>query len=192
MEKHFSIIGGFFLRTLLLLIPMLALWYWAREWVVAPPAWLAGKALQFQFPSWVLGIEREGLHHVLLTNLKVVTPNRQVGELTPEIRALSYCYGSALLPALLLGGQARKLWSIEVRYELPHSGPFAYQGVLCLTLGGVEFQRPINFDDGRDLAVDLAETHALTETLDHQLADDAARTQMLGRADAFLKTALGL
>ena len=110
MEKHFSIIGGFFLRTVLLLIPMLALWYWAREWVVAPPAWLAGKALQFQFPSWVLGIEREGLHHVLLTNLKVVTPNRQVGELTPEIRALSYCYGSALLPALLLGGQARKLW----------------------------------------------------------------------------------
>ena len=110
MEKHFSIIGGFFLRTVLLLIPMLALWYWAREWVVAPPAWLAGKALQFQFPSRVLGIEREGLHHVLLTNLKVVTPNRQVGELTPEIRALSYCYGSALLPALLLGGQARKLW----------------------------------------------------------------------------------
>jgi hypothetical protein len=58
----------------------------------------------------VLGIEREGLHHVLLTNLRVVTPNRQIGELTPEIRALSYCYGSALLPALLLGGQARKLW----------------------------------------------------------------------------------
>lgn len=28
--------------------------------------------------------------------------------------------------------------------------------------------------------------------LDHQLADDAARTQMLGKADAFLKTALGL
>ena len=102
--------GGFFLRTVLLLIPMLALWYWAREWVVAPPAWLAGKALQFQFPSWVLGIEREGLHHVLLTNLRVVTPNRQIGELTPEIRALSYCYGSALLPALLLGSQAGKLW----------------------------------------------------------------------------------
>jgi hypothetical protein len=49
MEKHFSIIGGFFLRTVLLLIPMLALWYWAREWVVAPPAWLAGKLYSFSF-----------------------------------------------------------------------------------------------------------------------------------------------
>ncbi|WP_398312682.1 exosortase H-associated membrane protein [Zoogloea sp.] len=110
MEKHFSLIGGFFLRTLLLLVPMLVLWYWAREWVVAPSVWLAGKALQFQFPSWVLGIEKEGAHHTLLTNLRVLAQGGRIGELAPEIRALTYCYGSALLPALLLGSQARKLW----------------------------------------------------------------------------------
>ena len=53
------------------------------------------------------------------------------------------------LPIWRVSGQARKPWGIEVRYELPHSGPFAYQGVLCCTLGGVEFQRPINFDEMR-------------------------------------------
>lgn len=78
--------------------------------MVAPPVWLASKVLQFQFPSWVLGIERQGSQHILLTNLRVLAQNGHIGELVPEIYAMNYCYGSALLPALLLGSQASKLW----------------------------------------------------------------------------------
>lgn len=110
MSPQFSVIGSFFLRTLLFLVPTLALWYGARDWVVTPPAWLAGEALRHLYPSWVLGMERDGVSHVLVTNLRILAQNGQIGELAPEIRALSYCYGSALLPALLLASRAKGLW----------------------------------------------------------------------------------
>ncbi len=110
MRPQFSVIGGFFLRTLLFLVPALALWYAARDGVVVPPTWLAREVLQHLFPSWVLGMERDGAGHVLITNLRVLAQNGQIGELAPDIRALSYCYGSALLPALLLASRAKGLW----------------------------------------------------------------------------------
>lgn len=110
MRPQFSVIGGFFLRTLLFLAPMLALWYAVRDGVVVPPTWLAGETLRYLFPSWVLGVERDGVSHVLITNLRVLAQNGQIGELAPDIRALSYCYGSALLPALLLASRAKGLW----------------------------------------------------------------------------------
>ncbi|KAB2970601.1 exosortase H-associated membrane protein [Zoogloea sp.] len=110
MSPQFSVIGGFFLRTLLFLVPTLALWYAARDWVITPPAWLASEVLRYLFPSWVLGMERDGVSHVLVTNLRILAQNGRIGELAPEIRALSYCYGSALLPALLLASRARGLW----------------------------------------------------------------------------------
>ncbi|MBR0565735.1 hypothetical protein J5J83_06365 [Azoarcus sp. L1K30] len=106
----FSVIGGFFLRILLFLVPTLMLWYWGRDWVAAAPAWLAGKTLHMFFPHWVVTVEREGPAHVLVTLLRVAMPDGRVGELTPEVRALSYCYGSALLPALLLASRATRLW----------------------------------------------------------------------------------
>ncbi|MBN9695502.1 MAG: hypothetical protein J0L85_06855 [Zoogloea sp.] len=110
MHPQFSVIGGFFLRALLFLAPMLALWYAVRDGIVVPPTWLAGETLRYLFPSWVLGVERDGASHVLITNLRVLAQNGQIGELAPDTRALSYCYGSALLPALLLASRAKGLW----------------------------------------------------------------------------------
>ena len=47
VSKPRSVIVGFFVRTFLWFIPLLALWYWARDYVVMPVAWLAGAFMRF-------------------------------------------------------------------------------------------------------------------------------------------------
>lgn len=105
----FSIIGGFFLRALLWLAPALTLWYLARDWIVKPVAWLSEIAMRHSFPLWVTGSELDGTVQILLTSIRVMQGG-QVGELTPEVRVLSYCYGLPLYVALLLAARARGLW----------------------------------------------------------------------------------
>jgi len=73
-----SVIGGFFLRSLLWLLPLLpllALWYWAREWLATPVAWLAEQAMRAMFGCWVTGSELDGPTQSLLTALQVRSPD---------------------------------------------------------------------------------------------------------------------
>lgn len=105
-----GVIGGLFARTLLWLVPALGLWYWAREAVVAPVAWLSGVAMLDFFPGWVLGARLDGTTAVLLTLLQVPAGGGALRDFTPEVAVLPYCYGLPLLAALLLASRARGLW----------------------------------------------------------------------------------
>lgn len=105
-----GVIGGLFARTLAWLVPALALWYWAREAVVAPVAWLARVTMLNCFPDWVLGVRLDGTTAVLLTLLQVPAGGGALRDLTPEVAVLPYCYGLPLFAALLLASRARALW----------------------------------------------------------------------------------
>jgi hypothetical protein len=105
-----SVIAIFFVRALAFLVPALALWYWARDYVVMPVAWLAGGLMHYFFPGWVSGSELNGINLTLLTRLAVAQGSGQVAELAPEVSVLTYCYGLPLLAALLLAARAKRLW----------------------------------------------------------------------------------
>lgn len=110
MRQPSSVIAIFFVRALAFLVPTLALWYWARNYVVMPVAWLAGTFMQGYFPGWVSGIELNGINLTLLTRLAVAQGSGQVAELAPEVSVLTYCYGLPLLAALFLAARAKRLW----------------------------------------------------------------------------------
>lgn len=110
VRKPRSVIGGFFARSLLYLIPALAVWYWARDYVVMPVAWLAEALMRFFFPGWVSGTELDGINLTLITRLAVPHVSGRVAELTPEVSVLTYCYGLPLLLALFLAARAKGLW----------------------------------------------------------------------------------
>lgn len=110
MRQPSSVIAIFFVRALAFLVPALALWYWARDYVVMPVAWLAGGLMHYFFPGWVSGSELNGINLTLLTRLAVAQGSGQVAELAPEVSVLTYCYGLPLLAALLLAARAKRLW----------------------------------------------------------------------------------
>ena len=110
VRKPRSVIGGFFVRALLWLVPALALWYWARDYVVMPVAWLAENLMRYFFPGWVSGSELSGISQTLLTRLTVPSVSGQIAELTFEVSVLTYCYGLPLLLALFLAVRAKGLW----------------------------------------------------------------------------------
>lgn len=110
MSRGLSVIGGFFLRTILWLVPALALWWWAREWLVQPVAWLSQQLMLGFFPNWVYRTELEGTVLALLTAIPVPQPDGRLAELAPEANVLTYCYGLPMLLALLLGARAKGLW----------------------------------------------------------------------------------
>jgi hypothetical protein len=131
MNKSHSVIGGFFLRTLLGLVPALAIWYVARNYVAMPPAWLAETVMKNLFPFWAYGSELQGTTQTLLTGLSIQAANGQLGELAPEANVLTYAYGAPLLVALLLGVRSNGLiWKIPV--GIAALFPFQAWGV-CFT-----------------------------------------------------------
>ncbi|MDD2925648.1 exosortase H-associated membrane protein [Rhodoferax sp.] len=110
MRQPSSVIGGFFARALLYLIPALTLWYWARHYVVMPVAWLAETFMRFFFPGWVSGSELVGITQTLITRLAVPHASGRLTDLTPEVSVLTFCYGLPLLLALFLAARAKGLW----------------------------------------------------------------------------------
>ncbi|XVJ71322.1 MAG: hypothetical protein HEQ39_18270 [Rhizobacter sp.] len=105
-----GVIAIFFVRALFCLFPLLALWYWARDWVVQPVAWLAEQAMVYFFSRWAVGSELHGVSQTLLTVLTVPHASGRVADLTPETVVLTYCYGLPLLVALFVAARAKGLW----------------------------------------------------------------------------------
>lgn len=102
-----SSIGAFLARALGFFALALAGWYLARDWVVAPPAWLAEFAMHTLFPDWVRGTERAGDVQTLVTALSVVAADGRIGELAVDAKLFKYCCGAPLLVALLLASRPR-------------------------------------------------------------------------------------
>lgn len=111
MSRSLSVIGGFFVRALLWLIPALALWYWLRHWMVLPPAWLAEQIMLLNFPGWVLDVRQDGLAFALETTIPYTGQGAPAGA-TVSVRAnpLAYAYGLPLLVALLAAARAQGWW----------------------------------------------------------------------------------
>lgn len=102
-----SSVAAFAARTLGYFALALSAWYLARDWVVAPPAWLAEAAMRTLFSGWVGGVERSGDVLTLVTRLSVVAPDGRIGELTVDARLFKFCCGAPLLVALLLASRPR-------------------------------------------------------------------------------------
>lgn len=110
MRAGLSVVGGFFWRAILALVPALAIWYWAKGWLLLPVAWLTERTMLHFFPNWVRGTELEGVSLALLTSIRVPQSSGAIAELAPEVNVLAYCYGLPMLAALLVGARARRLW----------------------------------------------------------------------------------
>lgn len=115
MARTAVTLRGFFGAALLWLVVALAVWYPLRHWMVLPSAWLAGEVMTSLFPRWVTGVELAGNTQVLLTSLRVWSPDNRPGELAPEANGLVYAYGAPLLAALLLAARTRGwLWKLPL------------------------------------------------------------------------------
>ena len=107
-----TLIGRFLLLSILWLIVLLPLWYWAAQWFAAPAVWLAGTVMKTAF-SWVESWSQEGVTAVLHTLVQVRVPGAQgdrLGELAPEVSYPTYGYGLVLLWAMLLASRTERWW----------------------------------------------------------------------------------
>ncbi len=107
-----TLIGRFLLLSIIWLMVLLPLWYWAAPWLAIPPTWLAGMVMKALF-SWVDGFSQEGVKAVLhtLVQVRMKGPNGDVfGELTPEVNYPVYGYGLVLLWAMLLASHPKRWW----------------------------------------------------------------------------------
>lgn len=109
-SSSFSVLGGFFARAIASLAITLVLWYFAREWVIQPVAWLAHYAVDWFFPVWATGVELEGTDLLLITSLRVPNESSMIAELTPDVAVLTYCYGLPLWIALLMAARSKGFW----------------------------------------------------------------------------------
>ena len=110
MARTAGTLKGFFAAALLWLLVALAVWYPLRHWMVLPSAWLAGEVMSAAFPRWVSGVQLDGTTQVLLTRLRIWSPDNRLGELAPDVNGLVYAYGAPLLAALLLAARTRGWW----------------------------------------------------------------------------------
>jgi len=102
-----TLIGRLLLLSIVCLIVLLPLWYWAAAWFAAPPIWLAGAAMKAFFP-WVHGWSQHGVTAALetLVQVRMAGPQGDVlGELVPEVNYPIYGYGLVLLWAMLIAAR---------------------------------------------------------------------------------------
>ena len=113
-----DLIASFLARTVLCLLPSLAVWYWARNVVVAPIAWLSDELtrrfLSSLAPESTLDGVKQTLKVTFLT-LPFADGLRRVATFQPKLDLLTYCFGLPLFLALLLGSRAKGLlWKLPV------------------------------------------------------------------------------
>lgn len=99
-------IKTFFLKTILWLIPSLAVWYFIAPWISIPLGWSAAHTMQ-SFFSWAQdGYQIQGTMISLLTSIQIPEPaGAQSGRIalaSPEIDYKLYGFGLPLFVALML------------------------------------------------------------------------------------------
>lgn len=110
MARKGITVKGFFGAALLWLLVAMVVWYPLKEWLLLPAAWFANAVMIAAFPGWVTGVELNGKTLVLLTQLRVLSPENRQGQLAPEVNGLVFTYGAPLLAALLLASRTRRWW----------------------------------------------------------------------------------
>src|SRR4051812_19869481 len=100
-------VGMFALRALLWLPPCFALWFFAAPYQASIAGGFAHLWLALLAPGLVTTLERSGSTLAFVTTLQVPSAPGQQAVLAPEVGALIYTYGTALLIALMLAARAR-------------------------------------------------------------------------------------
>ncbi len=105
-----SFVGLFLIKAIFWLLVCLGVWYLITPYLAMPVAYLANWVVDFLFPVWAEGVERDGNALVLLTRLEMpiagAIQSGRVAVLTPEVDFRIYGYGLPLLAALLLASRA--------------------------------------------------------------------------------------
>lgn len=107
-----TLVIRFMIKSILWLILLLPLWYWAARWFAAPAIWLAGTVTQAVFP-WADSWHQEGVNAVLHTLVQVRVPGTQadmLAELSPSVSYPTYGYGLVLFWAMMLSSHIRGWW----------------------------------------------------------------------------------
>lgn len=106
-----SVVGGFFVRCMLWLPPLLAVWYLAGDYLVRPAAWLSGQVMWWAFPEWTLGTELQANGKLVLrTALQLPAHVGGGGDLSTHTQLLKFSHGLPLFAALLLSTKATGVW----------------------------------------------------------------------------------
>ena len=100
-------VGAFVWRTLLWLPACFALWYFTAPYHASLAGGFAHVWLALLTPGIVETVERTGSSLAFVTTLRVHPAPGQEAVLVPEVGALTYTYGLALLLALMLAARAR-------------------------------------------------------------------------------------
>ncbi|MBC8022647.1 MAG: hypothetical protein H7Y14_05985 [Burkholderiales bacterium] len=104
-------VGRFVVRTLLLLPPCFAAWYFTAAYYAAVVGPLALQLVEPWRTGLVSALERSGFMLAFVTGVETRAAPGQVGFLVAEVNPLVYTYGLALFVALMLATRARP-WKI--------------------------------------------------------------------------------
>jgi hypothetical protein len=107
-----SPLAAFFLKGVLWLVALTALWAPVADWTMRPAATLAAVALQTAFPWWARGADYKGDTLELATRIEIPVANAPRGaraELVAEAHPPHYGFGLPMLLAMLLASGGRSL-----------------------------------------------------------------------------------
>ncbi|MGE0356048.1 MAG: exosortase H-associated membrane protein [Burkholderiales bacterium] len=104
-------LGTFVLRTVLLLPPCFAAWYFSAPYHATVAGALAVLMVDLFRPGIVTALERSGTDLVFVTTLEVNPSPGQAAVLVPEVDPLLYTFGLGFFLALMLASRVR-WWKI--------------------------------------------------------------------------------
>lgn len=106
-------LSGFFLRTVLWLLPTLFFWYQLSPVLAQPVGWVSAGLMQFLFPWANMGYQMNGAAIDLLTGLQLPDPGGfvagRVAMASPEADYRVFGFGLPMLLALLLATKPQHL-----------------------------------------------------------------------------------
>lgn len=139
----------FCLKTLLLMPPCFALWYYTAAIWTWPVSICADTLLRWLFPRLIAGIEHQGSVLNVVTNLgdlQLFTQQQKMAALVFDVNPLSYGYSLALFSAILFAAPSN---TGRPRYK-------AWLWGMLILLGGIVFG--VCVEALKNIAFDLAPT----------------------------------
>lgn len=123
-------VPAFVLRTLAILLPAFAVWYFAAPILVAPAVWLVQAVAHLGFADLVQRVEQAATVATFVTPLHAATPGIAAGVVTVDVNLLLYSFGLPLFAALTLAAQ-EPAWKRHLAVGYAAMLPFVAWGVLA-------------------------------------------------------------
>jgi hypothetical protein len=123
-------VPAFVLRTLAILLPAFAVWYFAAPVLVAPAVWLTQAVAHLGFADLVRRVEQAATVATFVTTLPPATPGIAAGVVTVDVNLLLYSFGLPLFAALTLAAH-EPAWKRHLAVGYGAMLPFIAWGVLA-------------------------------------------------------------